>query len=136
MTTHSPLVSVVIPTFNQPAHLAEVIRSLLSQTLQDREIVVVNDGSTDNTLESLAAFENKIRVVSQANSGIGAARNRGIAEARGKFVALLDHDDYWMPEKLAAQVDFLEKNPSCIAATAPYATSNAPEVSVFDIDQV
>jgi glycosyltransferase involved in cell wall biosynthesis len=136
MTTHSPLVSVVIPTFNQPAYLAEAIRSVLSQTLQDREIVVVNDGSTDNTLESLAAFENKIRVVSQANSGIGAARNRGIAESRGKFVALLDHDDYWMPEKLATQAAFLEKNPSCIAATVPYATSNAPEVSVFDIDQV
>jgi glycosyltransferase involved in cell wall biosynthesis len=136
MTTHSPLVSVVIPTFNQPAYLAEAIKSALDQTLQDREIIVVNDGSTDNTLECLAAFDNQVRVVSQANSGIGAARNRGIAESRGKFVALLDHDDYWSPEKLAVQVAFLEKNASCIAATVPYATSNAPGISVFDLDQV
>jgi glycosyltransferase involved in cell wall biosynthesis len=136
MTTHPPLVSVVIPTFNQPAYLVEAINSVLRQSLEDREVIVVNDGSTDNTLETLSAFGEQIRVVSQANSGIGVARNRGIAEASGKFVALLDHDDYWAPRKLAEQVDFLEKNPECIAATVPYANSNAPEISIFDPDQV
>lgn len=128
----TPLVSVVIPTYNQPDLLAVALDSVLAQTLRDREVIVINDGCTDDTLDRLQKYGDAIRVISQPNGGIGAARNRGIDEARGKYVAPLDHDDYWMSEKLQVQAEFLEANPQCIAATCPYAASTAPQVSIFD----
>jgi glycosyltransferase involved in cell wall biosynthesis len=108
-----PLVSVVIPTYNQPQLLLETLQSVFAQTLTDYEIVVVNDGSTDDTLERLRPVADRIRIISQENTGIGGARNRGIAESRGKYVALLDHDDLWMSEKLEEQAGYFEKHPEC-----------------------
>src|SRR4051794_18857373 len=117
----TPLVSVVVPTYNQPVLLLETLQSVFAQTFDDFEVIVVNDGSTDDTaarVEALAREEpelvrGRLRLISQANQGIGAARNRGIDEARGKYVAMLDHDDLWLPEKLAAQVAFYERTPEC-----------------------
>lgn len=130
-----PAVSVVVPTYNQPALLLETLQSVFAQTFTDFEVILVDDGSTDDTparLVELAAREPRLRVVRQVNAGTGAARNRGIDEARGKYIALLDHDDLWMPGKLAAQVAFLERHPECVACIVPYAQSDAVDRLIFD----
>lgn len=114
----------------------ETLESVFVQTFRDFEVIVVNDGSTDDTLEKLRAFGERIRVVSQQNSGIGAARNRGIAESSGRYVALLDDDDQWMPEKLARQVHFLEEHPDCVAVGVPYAFSSSPAECIFDVTAI
>ena len=133
--TH-PLVSVVIPTYNRPDLLQEALASVFAQTLTDYEVVVVNDGSTDDTLKRLEMFASRVRIITQDNAGIGAARNRGIDESRGKYVATLDHDDWWLPGKLAAQTALLEGRPEFVACSVPYATSQDPSRSVFDRDVV
>lgn len=131
----SPLVSVVIPTYNAPHYLLETLGTVLAQTFADFEVVIINDGSTDDTLaqlEPVAAKDGRVRIITQKNAGIGAARNRGIDESRGKYVALLDHDDLWMPGKLAAQVAFMQANASCAACSCPWAWSDRPGRCVFD----
>ena len=127
-----PLVSVVIPTYNRPDLLREALASVFAQSVTNYEVIVVNDGSTDDTVERLKPFADRIRLITQGNTGIGAARNRGIDEARGKYIAPLDHDDWWLPGKLAAQVALLEGRPELIGCSVPYATSENPSRSVFD----
>jgi glycosyltransferase involved in cell wall biosynthesis len=107
----SPRVSVIIPTFNRRDYLPIALDSVLAQTYTDYEIVIIDDGSTDDTRDILFPYEQRIRYFYQQNSGIAAARNRGIEESRGMYLALLDSDDYWLPGKLACQVEGLEKNP-------------------------
>ena len=131
-----PAVSVVVPTFNQPGFLLEALASVFAQTFTDFEVIVINDGSTDDTLERLAPLQSEhgqlMRVITQPNGGTGAARNRGIDEARGQYVALLDHDDVWMAGKLAAQVAYFEAHPRCSAVVVPYASSRDPGKAMFD----
>lgn len=95
-----PLVSVVIPTWNRAHYLPSAIESALAQTFPDREIVVVDNGSTDDTQRVLERYAGHIRVVVQEQRGVAGARNRGIAEARGEWIAFLDSDDAWEPEAL------------------------------------
>jgi len=95
--------------------VAEAIQSVLNQTYRNFEIIVVDDGSTDNTREILAGFGDKIKVICQENKGVSAARNAGIAAARGDWVAFLDSDDLWLPDKLKIQVQDLSKYPQAIA---------------------
>ncbi len=104
-------VSVVIPCYNYGAFVAETVDSALAQTVPPHEVIVVDDGSTDDTRERLAPYADRIRYVHQANGGLSAARNRGIAEATGDWIALLDADDLWHPEKTALQLRALERYP-------------------------
>ena len=106
-----PRVSVIIPTYNRGWIIKEAIDSVLAQEFKDFELIVVDDGSTDNTLEILDSFQCNIKVLRQSNTGVSAARNRGIATASGHFIAFLDSDDLWLPKKLARQVDFFSSNP-------------------------
>ena len=97
-------VSVVIPTYNYARYLGEAIDSALGQTLPPLEVIVVDDGSTDDTPEVLAKYGDRIRVLRQENAGVAIARNSGIAAARGEFIAFLDADDVWFPRKLELQM--------------------------------
>lgn len=104
-------VSVIIPAYNAEAFISETIDSALAQTYQDLEIIVVDDGSTDNTRRVLQQYGDQIRYVYQRNSGVSMARNTGISIATGEYIALLDHDDVWLPEKLEKQVKILDADP-------------------------
>src|SRR4030042_7025637 len=109
---HKPLVSVIIPTFNREHIIAQSLESVLWQSFSDYEIIVVDDGSTDNTGEFLRKhYGDKIRYIAKSqNGGLSAARNAGIELSRGTYIAILDDDDLWLPDKLGLQVDLLEKN--------------------------
>jgi glycosyltransferase involved in cell wall biosynthesis len=107
-----PVVSVVIPAYNAAWCVAEAIDSVLAQDYQDFEVIVVDDGSTDDTANVLASYGDSIRVVHQANGGLSNARNAGIREARGEFVAFLDADDWWLPGKLNRQVKLMQAEPA------------------------
>lgn len=112
MSDPTPLVTVVIPTYNYGAYVGQAIESALAQTYPAVEVVVVDDGSTDDTPARLAAYGDRIRVVRQANQGLSAARNAGIAAAAGEFIALLDSDDAFHPRKLELQLRHLARNPA------------------------
>ncbi len=105
-------ISVVIPTFNRRVLVERAIRSVLAQTLPLDEIIVVDDGSTDGTLDHLTAlFGDRIRCIRQDNRGVSSARNLGLRIARGRYLTLLDSDDEWLPEKTRAQWEWLEAHP-------------------------
>jgi len=106
-----PLVSVIIPNYNYGRFLEESIGSALNQTYPNVEVIVVDDGSTDDSVDVANSFNDRIRFISQENAGVSAARNRGIAESRGEVIAFLDSDDVWLPEKLEKQMRILEKDP-------------------------
>ena len=111
-----PLVTVIIPTYNRESYLKETIECVQKQTFQDMEIIIIDDGSTDNTrgvVESYAKQDSRIQYLWQANNigTAGAGRNRAIKIAKGKYIAFLDDDDRWLPEKIKRQVTFMEANP-------------------------
>ncbi len=107
----SGLVSVVIPTYNRAYILGKAIESALSQTYKCVEVVVVDDGSTDDTRRLVESYGPPVRYLHQPNAGVSFARNHGLREARGEFVALLDSDDQWLPWKLDAQVQLMRAHP-------------------------
>jgi glycosyltransferase involved in cell wall biosynthesis len=111
MSDSSPTVSVIIPSYNCEAYIAETIGSVLGQTLRDVELIVVDDGSTDRTCEIVAAYGARVRLLTQKNAGVCAARNFGIREARGQYICLMDHDDYWFPDKLELQLEQMLRHP-------------------------
>jgi glycosyltransferase involved in cell wall biosynthesis len=108
-----PLVSVIIPAYGHADYIGEAVESALSQTYLNREIIVVNDGSPDGTFEALQPYieSGQIKYVEKKNGGQASARNRGLSLASGKYIAFLDDDDAWPAEKLAWQVDELERLP-------------------------
>ena len=110
-------VSVIIPTFNRAHKITRAVASVLYQTFVDYEIVVVDDGSEDATPEALSPLLSRIRCIPHSrNLGVSAARNTGIKRARSPLIAFLDSDDYWLPDKLAAQVSFFSEHPEAAAA--------------------
>jgi glycosyltransferase involved in cell wall biosynthesis len=108
---NSLLVSVIIPTWNRGWTIKSAVDSVLSQTLKSYELIIVNDGSTDNTADILNEYASRITVIHQPNRGVSAARNKGIAHSSGELLAFLDSDDRWLPEKLERQTAFMEANP-------------------------
>lgn len=105
------LVSCVVPAFNSAAYLREALESISAQTYRPIEIIVVDDGSKDDTAEVVAAYRPSVRFVTQPTAGPAATRNRGVREARGELIAFLDADDLWHPEKLARQTARLDARP-------------------------
>ncbi len=109
-----PQVSVIIPTYNRAGHLREALDSVLAQEFRSFELIVVDDGSTDETPPLLLKYGDSIRVLRQKNRGVSAARNAGIAAGRGALIAFLDSDDIWLPGKLSRQVEFFGQNPEVL----------------------
>ena len=109
----NPLVSVVIPAYNCAPFISETLESVYRQTYTNLEIVLVDDGSTDDTPSALAPHMDRIRYLYQENKGTAAARNAGIQMAKGDLIAFLDNDDLWFPEKIDLQVRVLQEHPEC-----------------------
>jgi glycosyltransferase involved in cell wall biosynthesis len=116
--TSSPLVSVIIPCYNQARYLPEAIDSVLAQTYPDVELIVVNDGSPDDTEAVAGRYGDRIRYVARPNGGISAARNSGIAVARGDYMKFLDSDDYLHPAQIARQVEAVAGRDDVVSFTA------------------
>jgi len=109
-TDNKPFISVIIPTFNRLDLLKKTVDSVREQTFRDFEIIVVNDGSSDGTGKWLE-YQQDVTHLDQVNSGIAASRNNGAAIATGQWLAFLDHDDLWAPDKLQIQAEFVRENP-------------------------
>lgn len=114
----NPIVSVIIPVYNTGEVLRETVDSVLQQTFADFELILIDDGSSDPVTEKIldSLQDPRIRVIRQDNAGVAAARNRGCAEARGKYISFLDHDDLFLPEKLLESKKLLDENPTAVIA--------------------
>jgi glycosyltransferase involved in cell wall biosynthesis len=107
-----PLVSIIIAAYNSENTITETINSVLSQTLSDLDVIVIDDGSSDNTCQRIKEIsDSRVKLFAYENGGVAKARNRGIANAQGEYIAFLDHDDLWKPDKLEVQVSALKKAP-------------------------
>ena len=109
-----PSVSVIVPVYNGAATIGRALKSVFDQTFTDYEIVICDDGSTDDTPSILAGFRDRIRTIRQANRRFPAARNAAIAASRGKLIALIDHDDQWLPRKLEVSVAALQSDSGAV----------------------
>lgn len=109
-----PMVSVIIPTFNRVAFLREAIDSVLAQTAKDFELIIIDDGSTDGTRETIGPYGERLRYIFQPHAGVSAARNLGIRHAVGNFITFLDSDDLWLPKKLARQIEWMAAHPEML----------------------
>lgn len=115
----NPLVSIIIPLYNAKDYIAETIKSAINQTWQNKEIIIVDDGSTDNSLAIAKTFENGfVKIFTQKNSGASAARNKGLTEAKGDYIQFLDADDLLSADKIESQVNLLQGKPNAVANCA------------------
>ena len=112
-----PTVSVIIPAYNRAKYVTKAIDSVLAQTYTDYEIIVVDDGSTDNTKDVLLPYMERINYIYQENKGVSAARNTGIRAATGRWIAFLDSDDIWLEEKLSAQMKYIKDSDAKVCFT-------------------
>ncbi len=125
-----PSISVIIPVYNGEKTIHETIESVLNQTLSDFEVIVINDGSQDSTLEIVSSIQDpRLKVISYPNAGLSVTRNRGISLASGDYIAFIDADDLWTPDKLESQFKALQANPQ--AAVAYSWTNHIDESSQF-----
>jgi glycosyltransferase involved in cell wall biosynthesis len=118
-------ISVIIPAYNAAACIERAICSVLAQSRPADEIIVVDDGSTDNTAEVVRRFADAVQLIGQANAGVSAARNAGIRAAVGDWIAFLDADDEWLPEYLKMQTELLSRNPHLVWSAGNYMTCYA-----------
>jgi glycosyltransferase involved in cell wall biosynthesis len=114
---NNPKVSVIIPAYNVESILSRAVESALTQDPPPHEIIVINDGSTDNTASVAKRYGDRIRYIEQTNQGQGPARNAGLSVCSGEYIGFLDADDYWLPGFIKATTEFLEKNPAAIAVS-------------------
>lgn len=108
---NNPLVSVIIPVYNGEAFLSETLESVLSQDYPAIEVIVIDDGSSDGSAAILKGFATQLTLIKQPNKGVAASRNTGMAAANGRYLAFIDQDDLWLPEKTRLQVQLLEAHP-------------------------
>ena len=132
------LISVIIPCYNSERFVERAINSVLAQTCKEYEIIVIDDGSTDRTAEKVRAYGPAVRYLHQKNRGLPAARNTGIAIAQGEYIALLDDDDWWVPEKLERQIAVLSSHPEAALvycdARVVYENGDAEELFLAQYD--
>lgn len=129
----TPAVSIIIPTYNRASLVREAALSVLAQTFEDFELIIVDDGSTDGTADALAGLDDRLRYVPQANAGRSAARNRGLELAAGEFVAFLDSDDLFLPTKLERQVGHMRR-PGAAAMSYTSAVNTDAEGNRYPFD--
>lgn len=134
MRSSLPAVSVVMPVYNQQPYVEAAIRSVLEQTFDDFELIIIDDGSTDASLlilQRLAASDGRIRIYTQENHGRAVTRNRGVNLARAELLAMLDPDDIAMPERLALQVEYMQAHPECVALGAQFDSVCMEGITLF-----
>jgi glycosyltransferase involved in cell wall biosynthesis len=127
-----PLISCIVPVLNGERYLEEALDSILAQTYRPLEVIVVDDGSTDGTARVVAGYGGRVAYLFQPNAGPAAARNLGLGAARGEFVAFLDADDLWHPEKLARQMARFEARPELDLCVTHARNFRVPELSDED----
>jgi glycosyltransferase involved in cell wall biosynthesis len=134
-------VSVVIPSYNCESYIAQTLQGVLAQQVDDLEVLVVDDGSTDGTEAIVRRHDSRVRWVPQANAGVSRARNHGIELARGRYICLLDHDDWWFPHKLQRQLRAMDEHPEAgvvystwIVWRQPAPDAPFPDVASYRID--
>jgi glycosyltransferase involved in cell wall biosynthesis len=130
----TPLVSVIIPAYNCDRYITQTVESILAQTYQHYEIIVIDDGSTDKTYQVLAPYFNQIHYVYQENQGVAKARNHGLKIAKGELIAFLDHDDIFLPEKLARQVECFQQYPDVAMVHSGWRRINAIAEFIADVE--
>ena len=130
----TPRVSVIIPVYNCPDYVGQAIKSVLDQTYQDYEVIVIDDGSTAETYQALQPYMDSIRYIYQQNQGVASARNKGIEMAQGELIAFLDHDDYFLPNKLALQVACFDAQPEVGIVHSGWRRVNAKGEAIKDVE--
>ena len=126
--------SIVIPLYNKEGYIARAIKSVLAQTYQEFEIIVINDGCTDNSANEVAVFDDdRIHIINQVNAGVSAARNRGILEAKQSFIAFLDADDEWYPDYLESIANLQNAYPECQVFATSYIYKDGEQSTLPDI---
>ena len=133
MTNITPRVSVIIPAYNGDKYIVQAVESVINQTYKNWEIIIIDDGSTDNTQEVLKPYFDQIRYIPQKNQGVAAARNCGIREAKGELIAFLDQDDFFFPDKLAAQVALFDTQTSLGIVNSGWQIVDEKGETIFDV---
>lgn len=135
MNPEDPTVSIILPAYNSESFIKMTLLSVFNQEYDDYEIIVVDDGSTDNTSKILSEMKNRIKYIRQDNKGIAEARNTGLRYAKGRYIAFIDHDDYWHPKKLSVQVEALNASDLifgvCFGEFMSWNSEDVPDFSVM-----
>ena len=121
MTTNAPLISIITPAYNAEKTIVKTIQSVLDQSYKNWELIIIDDGSSDSTnflVSKYKKIDSRIKLISQANSGPALARQAGLNKSKGRFIAFLDSDDVWLPNKLKYQIEFMIKNSLVFSYTA------------------